>query len=85
MRGGSDPPAQSLPSAGVCLPPLPPGAPTWDSHMPDQDRVEEAGHREQHVGQEPLEAAQPAGLLSCSVGQGPWLAPAGRKSRIGRK
>lgn len=30
---------------------------TWDGHVPDQDRVEEAGHRQQQVGQELLEAA----------------------------
>lgn len=46
--------------------------------MPDQDRVEEAGHGQQQVGQELLEAAQPEGLLPCSGRQGPWLTP-GRK------
>jgi hypothetical protein len=72
----STPPAQSPPTQGLhafitsCIP-------TWDGHMPDQDRVEETGHRQQHVGQELLEAAQPVGLLPCSVGQGPWLTPGG--------
>lgn len=53
------------------------GAPTWNGHMPDKDRVEEAGHRQQHVGEELLEAAQPVGLLLCSMCQRPWLTPGG--------
>lgn len=53
--------------------------------MPDQDRVEEAGHRQQHIGQELLEAAQPLGLLPCSIGQGPWLTPGRKKFRVSGK
>ena len=85
-RGIQPPPAQSLPAGGAACPhPIPPGTLTWDGHVPDQDRVEKAGHGQQHVGQKPLEAAQPVSLLLCSVGQGPWLTPEERKSRIGRK
>lgn len=69
---------------GGCLPPLPPGRPTWDGHVPDQDRVEKAGHRQQHVCQELLEAAQPAGFFPCSVGQGLRPAPGGREFRVSR-
>lgn len=59
-----------------------PGAPTWNGHMPDQDRVQEAGHRQQHVGEELLEAAQPVGLLLCSVCPRPRLAPGGWSSAL---
>lgn len=84
-RGGFSPSCSEPTCGGGSLPPLTPGAPTWDGHMPDQDRVEKAGHRQQHVGQELLEAAQPAGFLPCSVGQGLLSTSARRKSRISRK
>lgn len=47
--------------------------------------MEEAGHGQQHVGQELLEATQPAGLLPCSVCQGPWPTPRKKESRVTRK
>lgn len=60
-------------------------SPTWDGHVPDQDGVEEAGHGQQQVGQELLEAAQPAGLLPRSGGQGPWLTPVRKGSGMSRE
>lgn len=53
--------------------------------MPDQDRMEKAGHGQQHVGKELLKAAQPVGLLPCSVSQGPRLTPRRKSSRISKK
>lgn len=67
------------------MPQLSLGAPTWDGHMPDQDRMEKAGQGQQHVGQELLKAAQPVGLLPCSVSQGPGLTPRRKSFRISKK
>lgn len=47
---------------------------TRDGDMPDEDRVQEAGHREQHITQELLEAAWLSDSLPAGMCQGAWLA-----------